>query len=105
MGKRVFNLEYAPEEEIEGVKAALDDAEIPYYEIRNSKLWLGGGSLCVKNPGDYERARAAIETFQDSWRERAADAPVRHGVNWRAAIPLLILFLLFIFVTVQSLFG
>jgi len=105
MGKRVFNLEYAPEEEIEGVKAALDNAEIPYYEIRNSRLWLGGGSLCVKDSGDYERARAAIETFQESWRECATDSPVRHRVNWLAAIPLLILFLLFIVVTVQTLSG
>lgn len=105
MGKRVFNMEYAPEEEIAGVKAALENEGIAYYEIRNSALWLGGGSLCVKYPDDYERARAAIESFQQGWRERATDAPVTHRVNWVAAIPLLILFVLFVVVTVNSLFG
>ncbi len=105
MGKRVFNTEYAPEEEIEGVKAALDAAGIPYYEIRNSTLWLGGGSLCVKHAPDYERARTVIEDFQKKWRERAADTPARRRVNWVAAVPLLILLALFVVVTVQSLSG
>lgn len=105
MGKRVFNIEYAPEEEIAGVKAALEQAEIPYYEIRNSVLWLGGGSLCVRDPRDYERAREVIEAFQADWRRRAADAPVQHRINWAAAIPLLVLLLLFIAVTVYSLTG
>lgn len=101
----MFSTEYAPEEEIEGVKAVLDKAGIPYYEIRNSTLWLGGGSLCVKDAGDFERARAAIEAFQEQWRERAADAPARRGINWVVAVPLLILILLFVVVTIQSLSG
>lgn len=105
MGRRVFSTEYAPEEEIEGVKAALEDAGIPYYEIRNSTLWLGGGSLCVKNPDDDERARAVIEAFQERWREHASEAPVTHRVNWFAAVPLLILLVAFVFVTLQSLSG
>lgn len=105
MGKRVFNMEYAPEEEIAGVKAALEDAGITYYEIRNSTLWLGGGSLCVKDAADYARARQVIESFQENWREHAAQSPVEHRVNWTVAVPLLILLLLFVVVTVQSLSG
>ena len=47
----------------------------------------------------------AIESFQATWREHAARNPVRHRVNWIAAVPLLILFLLFVVVTIQSLSG
>jgi hypothetical protein len=105
MGRRVFNTEYAPEEEIEGAKAALDDAGIQYYEIRNSALWLGGGSLCVRHSADYDRARGVIEAFQQTWRERAAENPAPRRLNWAAAVPLLILLILFLAVTIQSLSG
>ncbi len=104
MGKKVFSTEYAPEEEVEGVKDALDTAGIPYYEIRNSKLWLGGGALCVTHSGDYARARDTIDTFQKRWRDRdhAGGGPVEHKVNWILAVPLLLLIGLFVAVTIQS---
>ncbi len=102
MGKKVFSTEYAPIEEIEGVKEALESADIPYYEIRNSKLWLGGGSLCVTNSADYARAREVIDSFQKGWCDRAGGSPAEHRVNWVLAIPLLVLFGVFVAVTIQS---
>jgi hypothetical protein len=102
MGKKIFNTEYAPIEEIEGVKNALESAGVPYYEIRNSKLWLGGGSLCVTNSRDYDRAREVIDTFQKGWCDHAGSGPVEHRVNWVLVVPLLVLFGIFVAVTIQS---
>ena len=105
MGRRVFNTEFAPAEEIEGVKSRLEEAGIPFYEIKNSKLWLGGGSLCVSDPDDYERARAAIDEFQSAWRTQAHQDRVKKKINWRLISPLILIFALFIFVTIQTLRG
>ena len=105
MGKRVFNTEFAPEEEIDGVKKTLDAAGIDYYEIRNSRLWLGGGCLCVSDNDDYERARAVIEEFQQSWREQARQNPVDTQVNWKRVFPFVLILIVFVLVTIQSLFA
>jgi len=102
MGKRVFNTEFAPADEVEGVKEALERAGIPFYEINNSKLWLGGGSLCVTDPSDHDRARGVIEQFQHRWRQRAGDGQIQHRVNWVVAVPLLVLFGVFIAATIHS---
>ena len=102
MGKKIFSTEYAPIEEIEGVKEALESAGVPYYEIRNSKLWLGGGSLCVTDSRDYARAREVIDAFQKGWCDRTGSGPVEHRVNWVLVVPLLVLFGIFVTVTIQS---
>lgn len=105
MGKRVFNTEFATDDEVEGVKSKLEEAGIPFYEIKNSKLWLGGGSLCVSDPDDYGRARAVIDEFQAAWRTQVKQDHVEKKVNWRLISPLLLIFALFVFVTIQSLGG
>ena len=105
MSKKVFSTEYAPVEEIEGVKTALTEAGIVFYEVPNSKLWLGGGSICIRNDAQYEEARRVIETFQAQWRQHARTNPVDQGINWTLAVPLLILFVLFVVVTLNSIIG
>ena len=105
MGRRVFNTEFAPEEEIDGVKQTLEAAGIEYYEIRNSRLWLGGGSLCVSDSNDYERARRVIDGFQQTWREHAKEHPVDNQVNWKRVLPFVLILVVFAFVTIQSLVG
>lgn len=105
MGKRVFSTEFAPDEEIEGVKSCLERAGIAHYEIKNSRLWLGGGSICVSDPKDYERARSVIDEFEAAWRERARQESTERRIDWKPVIGLALVLALFVFVTIKSLGG
>ena len=90
MSRRVFNTYHASEEEIRGVRAALDDAGISHFETYRGWLGLGSAAIWVRDDIDHDRAREVIEAFQREWSEGVRkSAPVR-GINW-AAVPALLI--------------
>ena len=105
MGKRVFETAHAPIEEIDGVKAVLEQAGIRYYETPHSNWGFSAAALWVSDPQDYSRARQAIDEFQRQWRDNARKNRVKGKVNWWYVPPLLFILVLFILVTIQSLYG
>lgn len=67
MGKRVFNTYHASETETEGVKAALKESNIAYYETYKGKWGVGSAAVWVSDAEDYDKARAVINEFQQEW--------------------------------------
>ena len=90
MGKRVFDARSAPEEELDGVRQALRDADIDFYETSAGKWMIGNAALWVQDDADYDHARAVVKEFQARWLAQARAEPVPARVNW-ATVPLLIL--------------
>jgi len=90
VGRRIFDTYHAPEEETLRVKSALDDAAIDWYETTKGRWWVGSAALWVRNPEDYERARAVIDRFQTSWVETQRATPVSGRIRWHR-VPVLIL--------------
>ncbi|MEM9533127.1 MAG: DUF6164 family protein [Pseudomonadota bacterium] len=88
MSKRVFDARSAPEEEIQGVRAALDEAGIQYYETRAGNWGFGSAGLWVYDAADHERARALINDFQISWVEQARSQREPPPIRWSMLPPL-----------------
>ena len=91
MAARIFDTYHAPDEEIAGVKQALDDAGIDWFETTKGRWWVGSAALWVHNERDKPRARAVIDGFQAQWvansRAEAASNPPR--IRW-ARVPVAI---------------
>ena len=90
MGKRIFNTYHASEAETNGVKAALDASGIAYYETHKGKWGVGSSALWVADADDYPQARAAIDSFQQEWREKVRQEPMPTDINW-ARLPVLLM--------------
>ena len=90
MGKRIFDARSAPEEEVDGVRQALDEAGIDYYETSAGKWMIGNAAFWVRDDSDYEQGRQVVKDFQARWLEQARANPVPNQVDW-AKVPLLIL--------------
>lgn len=90
MARRIFDTYHAPEEEIAGVKAALDEAAIDWYETTKGRWWVGSAALWVRNSEDHKRARDVIDRFQSHWVEQQRAAPAPTGVRWNR-VPVLII--------------
>ena len=67
MSKLIFKLASAPEEEVIGVKQALEDAEIEFYETSGGSWGWSLPGLWVKNNNDYLPARKVIDEFQEGY--------------------------------------
>ncbi len=74
MARRIFDTYHAPDDEIEGVKHALDEASVNWFETLKGRWWVGSAGLWVSDDDQYQRARQVIEAFQSSWRESARNA-------------------------------
>ncbi len=90
MARRIFNTYNAPEEETEGVKAALDVASISYYETCKGKWGIGSAALWVSDEKHYHEARAVIDVFQQEWIENIRQQSVPTNINWLHVPALLI---------------
>ena len=83
MSARVFALRFVPKEEADGVRDALDEAGIPFYETPNSLLSDYG--IWVTTEERAVAARAVIDAFQAEWRRKNPASPVRQE-DWRATL-------------------
>lgn len=89
MVRRVFDSYHAPDEETAGVKDALDEAGIEWYETTKGRWWVGSAGLWVKDDQDFEPARRAIDTFQQQWVQSRRDAHIPGKIRW-GRVPVLI---------------
>ncbi len=94
MSKRVFDSYHVSEEELAGVKEALDEANISWFETEKGRWWVGSAGIWVKDKNDFSNARQAIDQFQEKWRERViseSDADsTETGIRW-SRVPILII--------------
>jgi len=94
MTKRVFDSYHASEEELSGVKNALDQAGIGWYETEKGRWWVGSAGIWLKDESEFIKARQAIDGFQIEWaesvRENAESNQLKSGIRW-SRVPVLIL--------------
>lgn len=87
---RIFDARGAGETELNGVREALEQAGIDFYETSAGIWGLGNAALWVRHPEDFERARAVVEAFQRDWTQRARSQSERPAVRW-SLVPGLVL--------------
>jgi hypothetical protein len=66
MARLAFGLRGAPEDEAEEVRALLDRNGIPFHETGAGLLGISVPGLWVRDTGDFERARALIDAYQQA---------------------------------------
>jgi hypothetical protein len=74
----LLNLRHVPEDEIEEVRALMREHRIECYDTPPGPLGITAGGIWLRDPDDYDRARALMDTYQE---ERGAAARER----WRRA--------------------
>lgn len=93
MSRRIFDTYHAPDEETAGVKAALDAADVDWYETVKGRWWVGSAGLWVRKDEDHDLARSVIDQFQKRWvteqREASPLREVKPTINW-ARVPVVI---------------
>ena len=88
--KRIFDARHAPEDEVEGVRQALEEAGIGFYETQAGNWGLGNAALWVNDPADHARARQVVENFQAEWVDRVRREATPGKVRW-VMVPALLL--------------
>ena len=89
MARRVFDTYHASDEEIEGVKNALEKNGIEYFETQKGRWWVGSAALWVKHDENFETAREVIDEFQLHWKQSVRQQSPHGGIRW-ARLPVAI---------------
>ena len=91
MSKLIFRLASAPEEEVEGVKNALEYAGITFYETSGGNWGWSLPGLWVKDNSDYLPARKVIDEFQEVYLANVRDTtPIARRGNDKILLYILI---------------
>ena len=83
MAKRVFEISAAPESEVEGVRSALREYGVAFYETPRGNYGRSMAALWVENDADYSRARQVIEQYQATYRAKAGVEGAKSKLNWK----------------------
>ena len=89
MARRVFDTYHASNDEIDGVKNALEENGIEYFETQKGRWWVGSAALWVKHDENFEKAREVIDEFQLSWKQSVRQQSSPEGIRW-ARLPVAI---------------
>ena len=89
MSRRLFDTYHAEPEEIEGLKTALDEANIPWFETHKGFWGAGSAAIWVKQDEDFGPGREVVEAYQKEWQEKVRAMPVQKGIYW-SRLPVLI---------------
>ena len=89
VSRRLFDTYHAEPEEIEGLKAALDEAGIAWFETHKGFWGAGSAGIWVKSDEDYAPGREVVDEFQTVWRQHVRAMPVKKGIYW-SRLPVLI---------------
>lgn len=89
MARRVFDSYHASDEEIDGVKTALEKRGIEYFETLKGRWWIGSAALWVKHDQDFETAREVIDEFQLDWKQSVRQHSPQEAIRW-ARLPVAI---------------
>lgn len=71
MSRLLLNLRHVPDDEIDEVRAMLDDAGIAYYQTRPSRWGISSGGIWVSDDNDAARAKALMADCQATRQKRA----------------------------------
>ncbi|GAB2613223.1 DUF6164 family protein [Novilysobacter erysipheiresistens] len=64
MSKLLLNLRYVLDDEIEHVRAMLDEHRIEYYETQPSRWGISHGGIWIREDGDLPRAKQLMADYQ-----------------------------------------
>lgn len=73
MSRRLLSFRGVTQEEIDGLREALEDAGIEFYEIPATAFGISAGSIWIRDNEDFPRAQEAFAAFQDSFAARARE--------------------------------
>lgn len=77
MGKIVFRLNGVEDDEANDVRALLEEAEIEFYETHAGRWRISVAAIWLKNPAEFEQARALIDEYQQQRSEQIRQQPVQ----------------------------
>ena len=83
MAKRIFEIGAAPESEVEGVRSALREYGVAFYETPQGNYGRSMAALWVENDADYSKARQVIEQYQATYRAKASADGAKSKLNWK----------------------
>lgn len=79
MNRPLVNLRGVPDEEADGIREALHEAGIQFYETPPSHWLISAGAIWLSHPEQRPRAREVLDDFQRRHIERARLAPPPPG--------------------------
>ncbi|QOW18530.1 hypothetical protein INQ41_07310 [Lysobacter ciconiae] len=71
MSKLLLNLRLVLDDEIEDVRAMLDENRIEYYETKPSRWGISHGAIWLSNDGDLPEAKRLMAIYQGNRQARA----------------------------------
>lgn len=80
MSKLLLNLRLVLDDEIEDVRAMLDDARVDYYETQPSRWGISHGGIWLNNDDDLPKAKRLMAEYQ---AKRQANARAEHETAQR----------------------
>jgi hypothetical protein len=94
LGKRVFNTLGASDEELDGLRQALNDVGIDFYETYAGFWGVGTPAIWIHDSEQFEYAREIIYKFEENWSQAlpAVNGSYMAQVNWEL-LPGLVLLL------------
>lgn len=69
----LINLRNVPDDEIEEVRALLDEHAIDYYETAPNRWGISSGAIWIRDTGQLAAAKGLMATYQSERRQRARD--------------------------------
>jgi hypothetical protein len=94
VGRRVFNTFGASDDELDGLRQALNGASIEFYETHAGFWGVGTPAIWIQDSNQFEDARQVISEFEQSWSQALSvdSRSYLARVNWKL-VPVLLLLL------------
>ncbi len=73
MAVRIVNLRGVPEDEIDEIRALLEEHEFDFYETPGGGWGISMPSFWLKDESQLERAKTILEAYQQQRQQRATD--------------------------------
>jgi hypothetical protein len=73
MSKLLLNLRDVPDDEADDVRRFLDSSGIGYYETRPSLWGISGGSIWIRDDGEFAEAKRLMAEYQRDRQVRARE--------------------------------
>jgi len=87
MSRMLLNLRGVPDEEARGLREALDESGILWYEVPPSRWLISAGSIWIRDRDDWPRAREVIDAFQEEYVAQARSEPPLRFIDTLRARP------------------
>ncbi len=73
-----MNFRMVPDDEIDEVRALLEEHQLPFHEQPSSRFGFGHGGFWILDPQRYDEARSLLDDYQQQRSEKARS-------EWQAA--------------------